>query len=316
MSNLKHHVKIGDIFETNRHGCVKVIEILSATKILVEFEDGTKKYVTKAHLMKGNVGHPTSGITVGYTFETNSGYKGVVKEYISCYEVVVQWEDGHLGIHRAGDIQTRAIKPLSQPSVFDVGYWGYGKYVPDNYSLREGTQYVPSVIKAYWTRMLDRCYNPTTLNKCRNVNYRATLVSDDFKCLQNFTEWALTQHNWDKGFELDKDLLGGGKIYSKETCCFLPRAINIFLGGKPKSKSGLPEGVNYISGGKGGYVARCHFNRDREYLGFFKTPEEAGLVYRKRKEEVAKLLAEEYKDVISPQAYEALLKYEVTMTET
>lgn len=64
-------------------------------------------------------------------------------------------------------------------------------------------------------------------------HYTNTSISDGFRSWDLFYEWAIIQVGYgcfdDKGkpFELDKDLLGeDSKVYSEDTCCFIPRELN------------------------------------------------------------------------------------------
>lgn len=308
----------GDKFPTKLYGDVIVRKVDSATSIDVEFADGVVVNVSKKSLFDGYVRHPYSNLVVGPYFKTNSGFVGKILKYETCHSVVVRWEDGTVTNETANHISMGSIKPKTQKTVFNVGYVGYGKWVPPSVKvLEEGQQYIHPKIYKFWVRMLDRLYNPKTLMK-RNCNrYLFAVASESFKCAQNFVEWAVNQPYWEESdAELDKDLLGDSLLYSETTCCFLPRCVNIFIADHYARKtSDLPKGVNFISpktsNSKGGYIARCHNGSAREYLGFFDTPEEAFVVYKQYKEKVAKALAEKYKDKIHYKAYEALRNFTV-----
>jgi len=117
-------------------------------------------------------------------------------------------------------------------------------------------------------------------------------------------------------FHLEKDILSrGSKFYSRETCTFLPAALNAFLSEKPVGK-GLPRGVNRITpkteNSREGYIARCTVEGERKYLGFVYDPVEAFKLYKPGKEACAKRLAEKFRDVLEPHVYEQLLKFEVS----
>lgn len=77
-----------------------------------------------------------------------------------------------------------------------------------------------------WTSMLDRCYSDK-LHK-RNPWYIGCTVCDEWKLYSNFKKW-FDKHYVD-GYQLDKDILiDGNKVYSPETCCFVPQYINVLL---------------------------------------------------------------------------------------
>lgn len=319
--NIKHPTDgipvVGDRYEV-KSGWITVIEIKNATDVTVRFDDGSIQKTTFSDIRKRVVGHPTSGLYIGQKFKTNSGWEGEVIDYKSCYEVGVRWQDGSIEYHPAGHIKNGGIKPLYQPSVAGVGYFGEGRFVN---GLKKNGEKAPDEVYAYWQRMLVRCFNPEEILKSGGRWYIFVNVHKDWFCFQNFAEWALKQPNWNRGFELDKDLIGDGLEYGPEKCTFLPADVNIFLAENcTKVSHDLPAGVQYIRpatlGAKVGYVARCHTDKGREYLGYFDDPMEAHLAYKVKKEEYAKILAEKYKDVITPLAYEKLLNFKVKLHHT
>lgn len=254
---------------------------------------------------------PKSSIRVGQRFVTKSGWVGEVIEYHAHDNVVVQWEDGSKQRIRSKEVVTGSVKPLNQPSVEGIGYFGIGRFVP--WSYKDGEK-APKELYGYWVRMFSRCYNPFELDKPRNRNYRDVTIDPLFHCFQRFAEWAIAHGHYKEGWQLDKDLLGDGKIYSPNSCTFLPAEINSFL--SEKQTGGYQRGVNIIKPKAGtnarvGYIARVHTGIGREYLGFFKTSLEAHLAYKAAKEDYAKVLAEKYKDVLDSRAYTALANYEV-----
>lgn len=304
---------IGERYEA-RSGTFEVIEFNSATDVTVRFEDGSVTKTCSADIRKGIVGHPTSGLYIGYKFKTNSGWNGEVVKYNSCYDVIVKWQDGSLESHPAGHIKNGGIKPLYQPSVAGVGYFGEGRF--SNYQ-KIGGEKAPQEIYAYWTRMIIRCFNPEEILKNSGRRYMFVEVHKNWFCFQNFAEWALKQPNWNMGLDLDKDLLGSGSEYSEDSCTFLPTDVNIFLAENwSKSAHDLPIGVQYIKpatiGAKEGFIARCHTNRGREYLGYFNDPMEAHLAYKDCKESYAKVLAEKYKSVLTVDAYLKLKEFKIS----
>jgi len=316
--HLRHPVKnipkVGDVYTTNSGKKLTVTNYINATNVEVEFEDGLKIKTCTSNLKSGNIRYPISEELVGKEFTTNCGWKLIVLEYKSSFEVKVRWQDGSESIESTAHIKNGSIKPANKPSVFGVGYFGVGKY---SSKLRKNGEKIDDKIYNYWNRMLKRCYDPLTLNKDKGASYRDVFVCDEWLCFQNFAEWAVSQVNSNTlDYHLDKDLLlEGNKIYSPETSCFIPSEINQFL--IEGREGAYYRGVNVIkpktANAKIGYVARCNTGIDREYLGFYNTPEEAFLAYKTRKEEYAKELAEEWKGKIDDKAYFALLNYEVNI---
>ena len=306
--------KVGDKIKVNS-GTIEVIKYNSATDVLVRFEDGSETRTSSSDIRNKNVGHPTSGLCIGYKFKTNSGWQGEVIKYNSCYDVLVKWQDGSIESQQAGNIKSGGIKPLYQPSVADVGYFGEGRF--SNYHKNIGEK-APKEVYAYWVRMLTRCFNPEEILKNTGRRYAFVEVDKEWFCFQNFAEWALKQPNWNLGFDLDKDLIGTGYEYSEDNCTFLPSEINQFLAENwSKDTHNLPIGVQYIkpgtSGAKVGYVARCHNDKGREYLGYYDDPMQGYYAYKQAKEAYAKVLAERFKNVLRKDAYLKLKDFELTM---
>lgn len=256
---------------------------------------------------------PKPSMKVGFEVLTNSGWRGVVTEYKDAHNVTVKWQDGSSSVHSAVNIRNGGIKPLYQPSVYGVGYSGYGKYVPLSYKRKEDWQeYVDERVYFHWVKMLQRTYGE---DRPSNKTYYDCEVVEDWFNFQNFALWAENQpYKYEEDSCLDKDILiKGNRLYSPETCCFLPNIINVFISSNYHKESGLPEGVNVIApktkNSKIGYVARCHFLGNREYLGYFDCPVQAGEVYYKRKIEAGEALAAKYKGLIRDDAVDNLLKH-------
>lgn len=86
-------------------------------------------------------------------------------------------------------------------------------------------------VKQYslWKSMLHRVYNPKFL--LLNPTYVGCEVSLNFKDYTYFHDWCNQQVGFGlEGFQLDKDLLfKGNKVYSEDTCVFIPSIINSTL---------------------------------------------------------------------------------------
>lgn len=160
-----------------------------------------------------------------------------------------------------------------------------------------------------WKRMLRRCYSQVELNK--KPTYINVYVCDDWKYFSSFYDWAL--HRYVKGFHLDKDLIvKGNKVYSPETCCFVPVEINSFICLNNKKRGDLPVGVIFRKDTKN-YASQIYIDNKNKRLGSFNTVEDAFNAYKYKKEEQAKVLAERWREYIDEAAYNALLKYEINI---
>ena len=170
-----------------------------------------------------------------------------------------------------------------------------------------------------WKNVLQRCYSDSF--KKRQPTYEGCEASENFKSFEYFYEWCHSQIGFDvKGdgnlFQLDKDLLiKGNKVYSESTCVFIPSEINLLLVKRKASRGKHPVGV-YWCNTKKVFVAQVRKNKGKsEHLGYFNTELEAFNAYKTAKESFVKEQAEKWKGKIDDRAYEALMKYEVSVDD-
>ena len=138
------------------------------------------------------------------------------------------------------NIRKGNVKDRYSPSVYGVGILG-NKY-PTKINGRNTKEYV------LWTSMLQRCYSDT--HKKKYPTYEVCEVSDNFKSYEYFYEWCHKQIGFGNNgngnpFQLDKDLLiKGNKVYSEDSCVFLPQEINSVLTKSTATRGGCLIGVN------------------------------------------------------------------------
>ena len=84
------------------------------------------------------------------------------------------------------------------------------------------------------------------------------------------------------GWQLDKDLVGDGKLYSPDTCVFVPSWVNSFASNCTAARGENPIGTAVVNGC---IVAQCRnpFTGHRESLGCFKSFSDASDAWRSRK---------------------------------
>lgn len=172
---------------------------------------------------------------------------------------------------------------------------------------------------ALWIHMLQRCTNKDWI---RNPSYIGTTCSENFKSYSYFYEWCQEQVGFkntdEKGnaWQIDKDLLvKGNKVYSEDTCVFVPHNINSLLTNHYAKRGCFPVGVS-LHTDSFKYRARCCIGFGRQvHLGLYNTPEDAFMGYKKFKEDYIKQVAEQYKNYIDCRAYSALLDYVVEETD-
>ena len=237
----------------------------------------------------------------------NSGNFKILK-YNDSKNVVIRFlKTGHEMVVQLVSIKIGNVKDPYSPSVYGVGVLG-AKYP---------TRVNGVLTKEYelWTSMLERCYSNNY--KKKYSTYEGCEVSDNFKSYEYFYEWCQKQIGFNnEGRHLDKDLLiKGNKVYSETTCVFLPQEINTLLTKREASRGKHLIGVCWHKANKA-FVAVVSKNKGKlEYLGSFKTELEAFNAYKQAKEAFVKEQANKWKDKIDPRAYNALMKYEVSIDD-
>lgn len=165
-----------------------------------------------------------------------------------------------------------------------------------------------------WRAMMDRCKEGGS-QQITNESYVGCTVSENFKDFDYFTNWCLSQVGYSTDYELDKDLLTkGNKLYSEHTCLFLPKELNNILLRNYNLRGELPIGVVYR---KDNCTFRYQLNigDSRIKSGAYSTAGDAFNAYKTAKESFIKQQANKWKDQIDPRAYEALMNYQVEITD-
>ena len=145
-----------------------------------------------------------------------------------------------------------------------------------------------------WTSMLERCYSAKRQE--RQPTYKGCTVAPEWLTFSVFRNWMRKQDF--EGNHLDKDLLvQGNKVYSPETCVFVSQLVNSFTVDRGAARGEWLIGVNWDKDRKK-FRSSCGnpFTKKLEYLGLFTTEQEAHNAWRKRKLELAHLLAGEQED--------------------
>ena len=245
---------------------------------------------------------------VGKVCKSKSSGDFKILKYNDSGNVEIQFlKTGYESTVQLGNIRNGEVKDPYSPSVHGIGVLGT-KYP----SRVNGVQ-----TKEYdlWYNMLVRCYSDTYQKK--KPTYEGCKVSDKFKSYEYFYEWCHKQVGFDnQDWHLDKDLLTkGNKVYSENTCVFLPREINQVLVKRTASRGEHLIGVYWHSKGKA-FRAQVNKNKGKpEHLGSFKTELEAFNAYKTAKESFIKEVANKFKSRIDDRAYDALMNYEVNIDD-
>lgn len=163
-----------------------------------------------------------------------------------------------------------------------------------------------------WGNMLWRCYDSNFHTK--QPTYKDCSVCEEWLLFSNFKKWF--DENYVAGYQLDKDILvKGNKVYSPDTCCFIPQRLNTILTKPSKSKRHGLIGVRKRSNGRFGAV----YTKDKKcvWLGTYGTEIEAFEAYKHAKESYVKDVAQEYYDkgLIKESVYNALMRFRVNIDD-
>ena len=118
-----------------------------------------------------------------------------------------------------------------------------------------------------------------------------------------------------EGFQLDKDILvKGNKVYSEDTCCFVPAEINYLIIKANRIRGKYPIGI-YEDKQAGKFKVRISVGGKQKHIGRYYCEKEAFYAYKQAKEAYIKEVAEKWKDKIDPKVYDALMQYDVEITD-
>jgi len=171
-------------------------------------------------------------------------------------------------------------------------------------------------IKEYklWQNMIKRCFSEEC--KQSRPTYEGVTCSKEWLSMTKFIEDVSKMKGYGfDGWQLDKDILvKGNKLYSKDTCCFVPQEVNSLLIKRDNSRGEYPVGV-YFDKYAGKFKAKLTVNGKQKTLGYLTTPEEAFQVYKLAKEAHIKAVAQQWQHLLDERVYLALLAYEVSIDD-
>ena len=243
----------------------------------------------------------------------NEQYK--IINYYNRRKVEIEFANGYRKLCRWEQIiKGHVVNPYTK-TVCNIGFLGEGQY---NKTInRKQTQHY-----IVWHGMMQRCYDKE-FHKT-NQSYVDCLVCEEWHNFQNFAKW-FDDNYYEVNNEimcLDKDILyKGNKIYSPETCIFVPRRINqLFVKGAKERRNNLPIGVKFHKGMNKLIVSCSIFENNQKilkHLGYFdiNQEEQAFYCYKNFKETYIKKVANQYKNSIPDELYQAMCEYEVSIND-
>jgi hypothetical protein len=243
----------------------------------------------------------------GDIYQTNNGDVEVLHRE-NCNKISIKFvESGYECITAGKELRSGNIANPLSPSVYGVGTVGVGDYI-SNYEGKDGQLY------RAWTGMIQRCYSRDKNFLVENPTYKDATMANEWLNFQVFGTWYYNQVGCHDKTQLDKDLLvKGNKHYGPNSVVLIPISVNTFLVGNDASRGIYPKGVCIHHKG---FRAQCHQGKGRKFTGpVVYSVDEAWLQYKEIKESYAKELAAKWQSQIDPRAYQALMSYEVLITD-
>jgi hypothetical protein len=246
------------------------------------------------------------------TGETNIntfGSKMKIIKYIDRNNIEVKFDNGYIKKTQYDSFKNGSVKSPYCKSSFGIGYIGEGLYAPHE-NGKKTNRYTR------WESMIGRCYNKEFQKRC--PTYIDCSIDEEWLNFQKFSEWYDNNYYEIEGEKmcLDKDILfKKNKIYSPNTCIFVPERINMLFIKNTKKRSELPVGV-YKDKQRNKFYSNLKIKDKKTIiLGRHNTVEETFNIYKKAKEKHIKEVAEEYKDRIPIKLYEAMCNYKIEITD-
>lgn len=246
----------------------------------------------------------------------NFGSKMVIVDYRKAIDIDVYFPEYNWiakGVQYSS-FKTGLIKCSYEKRTYGIGYLGEGEYKASENSK-------DTKVYKTWTDMLQRCYDEKYQK--RQPTYIGCEVCDEWYNFQNFAKWYNDNYYEIEGekMHLDKDILvKHNKIYSPETCIFVPQTINSLFTKCDRSRGESVIGTSYHKRDKV-YIANCSLINSKtgkskqEFLGTYNTQEKAFEVYKYYKEKNIKEVADYYKEHIPQRLYDGMYEYEVEITD-
>lgn len=151
-----------------------------------------------------------------------------------------------------------------------------------------------------WRKLSERCKS-----EGRTQKLHPTYIGceNNFYDFQEFVEWSKLEVGYDLKepngwkWQLDKDLcFKGNKIYSPETCVFVPSKVNSFTLMRTNDRGDYPLGVHLVTNPSTYLVSRCSNGGKSHNLGNYHCPMTAHRAWQRKKVEFGRAMASEFKD--------------------
>lgn len=298
-------IEIGSRYQHKSDGWYEVVEILPNKRIVVKFDNtGGIVEACKNAIMYQRISDPLENRfhKIGDRFQNKYGDWYTFIKRIDMRTGVVRFDNTGTEVEVfINNMKNGNVKDYNKPSICGVGFIGRKRsdLNKKSYSYK------------LWRNVIARCYDNDIISK--RPTYNGCCMCEEWHNFTKFEKWF--NENYIEGYCLDKDILyKGNKLYSPQTCCFVPNEINVLFTKRQNERGKLPIGVMYSESRKR-FKSALTKGANGIYLGYFDTPEEAFLAYKQAKEDYIKEVANKWKNRIAPNVYDAMMRYEVEITD-
>lgn len=246
---------------------------------------------------------------IGETNQNKYGSTMKIVEYNKATDILVEFDNNYQVRTNYNHFKKGDIGNPYDKTIHGVGYLGEGKY-------RTKVNGVKTPQYLVWMAMFNRCYSEVFQKD--NPIYIDCRVCEEWHNFQIFSRW------YDENFytleekcsiAIDKDILiKGNKIYSPETCIFVPQFINNLFTKSNKTRGKYLIGVTFNKA-RQKFIAQLNIDNVKKQVGIFDNELDAFFAYKKAKEDYIKSVAEKYKDQIPEKLYNVMMNYEVEIDD-
>ena len=159
-----------------------------------------------------------------------------------------------------------------------------------------------------WKAIKQRCYNPKN-KSYKSYGARGVKLCDEWLDFKGFYKWYKENEYQIEGeyMAIDKDILGDGMLYSPETCLIIPFRINGLLVHKVDGDMrGLQKRGEMYE-----VKVRSVLSGKNEYIGTFKSVEQASKAYREAKNVIFQNVLDEYEGLIPEDVMDKLRDFKL-----
>lgn len=308
--NFYKNKRIGEKSKDTYGTEIIIVDYISSTKVLVEFQDEKKGRVYTEYnaFLNGNVKNPN--FRIGEINYNKFGIKMEIVRYRNSHDIDLKifGDEIYIEKHKSyNNFKKGTIKTFFDRDNYGVGYIGLGKYNPTENNEK-------TLVYRCWRGMLTRCYGKRKMNA-----YKDCCVCEEWHNFQTFAKWYEENYYEIENckMNLDKDILTkGNKVYSPQTCIFVPQMINLLFVKHTNERGEYPIGVckdnthNLL-------LSQCDTIEGKVRLGCFplNRPFQAFTCYKNFKEKYIKEVADRYKNFIPSKLYDAMYKYKVEIND-